>query len=313
MKQGAPNRNVRGGAIMLLGVAAFALMDVGMKILAPAYSPLQIAAVRCFSSLPLILVWIGLRGGFRRIHHVRWGLHALRAAIGIVMLASFVYGLRHLPLAEAYTIFFVAPLLITAFAAVMLGERVEWRRWAAIVAGLAGVAIVLRPTGAGVISLAGLAVVVCALGYALSAILVRILGRTDSTESMVFWLMILMGAGAALLALPQWRPIQPQHWIVIAGIGVTGCLGQWALTEAFRMGEASYIAPFEYSALAWGLTFDWILWRSIPGARALAGAAVIVASGIYLIRRERSAGEESLQPLSHEGSAHVPPVDVRSS
>lgn len=286
------NQNIKAGAIMLLAVGAFSLMDAGMKVLASAYSPLQIAALRCLASLPLILLWIGLRGGFRPILRVRFGLHALRAALGIIMLASFVYGLRRLPLSEAYAIFFIAPLLITAFAALILGERIEWQRWAAVAVGLAGVLIVLRPTGAGVATLPGLAVVICAIGYALSAILVRIIGRTDSTESMVFWVMVLMGIGATLLALPQWRAIQPEHWIAIAGVGVTGCLGQWAITEAFRIGEASFIAPFEYSALAWGLGLDWILWQTIPEGRALVGAAVIIASGIYLIRRQRKEREE---------------------
>jgi drug/metabolite transporter (DMT)-like permease len=281
--------NVKGGAIMLLGVGSFSFMDAGMKVLSSGYPPLQVAALRCLASLPLILLWVGRRGGFGQVLRVRFGLHALRAAIGIVMLASFVYGLRRLPLSEAYAIFFVAPLLITVFAALILGERIEWQRWAAVAIGLAGVLIVLRPTGAGVATFAGLAVVICAVGYALSAILVRILGRTDSTESMVFWVVTLMGAGATLLALPQWRPIQPQHWTAIIAVGVSGCLGQWAITEAFRLGEASFLAPFEYSALVWGLALDWTFWRALPEARAVAGAAVIIASGIYLIRREPSA------------------------
>lgn len=281
------NSNLKAGAIMLLGVGAFSFMDAGMKVLSSAYPPLQVASLRCLASLPLILAWIGVRRGFHGILRVRFTLHALRAAMGIGMLVSFVYGLRHLPLSEAYAIFFIAPLLITAFAALMLGERIEWQRWAAVVIGLGGVLIVLAPTGAGVATLPGLAIIACAAGYALSAILVRILGRTDSTESMMFWLMTLMGIGATLLALPEWRSIQAQHWIVIASIGFTGLIGQWAITEAFRVGEASFIAPFEYSALAWGLGLDWILWQTLPGARALLGAAVIVASGIYLIRRER--------------------------
>lgn len=281
--------NVKGGLIMLLAVGAFALMDAGLKVLSSAYPPLQVAALRCLASLPLILVWVGFRGGFGQLLRIRFGLHALRAALGIVMLASFIYGLRRLPLSEAYAIFFVAPLLITVFAALILGERIERQRWTAIAIGLVGVLIVLRPTGAGVATLAGLAIVTCAVGYALSAILVRILGRTDSTESMVFWVLTLMGAGATLLALPQWRAIQPQHWLAILAVGVSGCLGQWAITEAFRVGEASFIAPFEYSALAWGLALDWTFWRTLPEAHALAGAAVIIASGIYLIRRERTA------------------------
>ncbi|HMJ86997.1 MAG TPA: DMT family transporter, partial [Vicinamibacterales bacterium] len=240
-------------------------------------------------------VWVSVRGEFRKVLRVRFGLQALRAAIGIVTLSAFVYGVRRLPLSEAYAIFFVAPLLITVFAALILGERIEWQRWAAVAIGLGGVVIVLRPTGAGVATPAGLAVVICAVGYALTAIMVRILGRTDSTESMVFWVLTLMGAGATLLALPHWRPIQPQHWIAIAIIGVSGCVGQWAITEAFRLGEASFLAPFEYSALVWGLAIDWTLWQTLPGARALAGAAVIVASGIYLIRRERN-GRAAVAP-----------------
>lgn len=279
--------NARAGGIMLVGVMAFSLMDAGMKVLSSAYPPLQIAALRCFASLPLVLVWIVLTGDLRRILRARFSLHALRAAMGVVMLASWVYGICRLPLSEAYAIFFVAPLLITTFAALILRERIEWQRKTAVAVGLAGVLIVLRPTGAGVATLPALTVLFCALLYALSAIMVRILGRTDSTESMVFWLMLMMGTGAALLALPQWRAVQPQHWFVILGIGLSGCLGQWAITEAFRIGEASFIAPFEYSALAWGLALDWILWRSIPGPRAFVGAAVIIACGIYLIRRER--------------------------
>ena len=279
--------NVKAGAIMLLGVGAFSFMDAGMKVLSSGYPPLQVASLRCLASLPLILVWVGVRGGFGQVLRVRFALNALRAAIGIVMLVTFVYGLRRLPLSEAYAIFFIAPLLITVFAALILGERIEWQRWAAVAIGLAGVLIVLRPTGAGVATLAGLSVVICAVGYALSAILVRILGRTDSTVSMIFWVLTLMGMGATLLALPHWRPIQPQHWVAIIAVGVSGCLGQWAITEAFRLGEASFLAPFEYSALVWGVTLDWTLWQTLPETRALAGAGVIVASGIYLIRRER--------------------------
>ena len=177
--------NVKAGAIMLLGVGAFSFMDAGMKVLSARYAPMQVASLRCLASLPLIVGWVGVRGGFRQVLRVRFGVELLRGGIGIVTLSAFVYGLRRLPLSEAYGIFFVAPLLLTVFAALILHERIEWQRWAAVAVGLGGVLIVLRPTGAGVATLAGLAVVVCAIGYALSGILVRILTRSDSTESMV--------------------------------------------------------------------------------------------------------------------------------
>ena len=273
---------------MLVAVGAFSLMDAGLKTLSATYPPLQIATLRSFASLPLILLWMAFTCGFRGIFRFRFALHAARAAINIMMLATFIYGVRHLPLSEAYSIFFVAPLLITAFAAWLLHERIEWRRWLAIVAGLTGVIIVMKPTGAGLVTLPGLAILICAVGYALSAIIVRIVGRTDSTQSMVFWLTAMVGTGSLLLALPTWRAIEPRHWIVVAGVGVAGTLGQAAITEAFRIGEASFIAPFEYSALAWGLTLDWFLWRALPGPRAFIGAAIVIASGLYLIHRERA-------------------------
>lgn len=283
---------------MLVAVGAFALMDAGLKTLSSSYPPLQVAALRSLASLPLILIWIGATKGFRGLLHVRFGLHAVRAALGIVMLVTFVYGVRHLPLSEAYSIFFVAPLLITAFAALILGERIEWQRWAAIAAGLGGVLIVLKPTGRGLVTLPGAALLVCATGYALSAILVRIIGRTDSTQSMVLWLLVMVGAGSSALAIPAWRPLESRHWIVVAAIAVTGCVGQWAITEAFRIGEASFIAPFEYSALAWGLALDWMIWRTLPGARAFAGAALIIACGLYLIHRERGTRDASVAAVA---------------
>lgn len=285
--------NVKAVMMMLMGVASFAVMDATLKALAARYPPMQVAAMRGLSSLPVVVVWIAFSGGgFAQLFRVRFGLHLGRGILGIGMLASFAYALRYLPLAEAYSIFFVAPLLITAFAVPILGERVGWRRWAAIAVGLCGVLIVLRPTGAGVTTLAGLGVLFAAIGYALSAITVRILGRTDSTESMVFWLMLIMGGGAALLALPGWTPIQSADWIIIAGLAVSGSIGQWAITEAFRRGEASFIAPFEYTALAWGTLLDWLVWHQIPGPLTFVGSAIIIASGIYMIRRERRVKEE---------------------
>lgn len=272
---------------MIVAVGALSLMDAGLKILAPHYSPFQVASIRGLSALPFIVVWVGLRGGYGQLLRVRFGLHIVRALLGIMVLAAFAFALRSLPLAEAYSIFFVAPLLITVLAVLILKERVDWRRWLAIAVGFCGVIIVLRPTGAGALTIPGLAVLATAAGYALSAITVRVLGRTDSTQSMTFWLMALVGIGAGLIALPDWRPIQSSHWLVIAGIAVTGSLGQFALTEAFRIGEASFIAPFEYTALAWGVGLDWFVWRTTPAPITITGAFVIIASGVYLVRRER--------------------------
>ena len=282
----------RAAVIMLLAVAVFSLMDAGLKELAGRYPPLQVAALRGASSLPFVLVWVAATSGLRPLLQVRWPLHLLRGAIGIGMMATFAYALRTLPLTTAYSIFFIAPLLITALSVPLLGEKVGPRRWAAIAIGLLGVLVLLRPTGDGLLSWAALAVVVAALGYAVSAITVRVLGRTDSTASMMVWLLVFMAIGAGVLAAPGWVSIRPVDLWVIAGVGLAGALGQYAITEAFRIGEASRIAPLEYTALVWGVLLDVALWGVLPDAVTWLGAAIIVCSGLYLLRRERIRAED---------------------
>ena len=276
---------------MLVSVALFALMDAGLKTLSAHYPPFQVAAMRGLSSLPLVLGWALASAGPGALLRVRWPLHLVRGVLGIVMMASFVYALKRLPLSTAYSIFFVAPLLITALSVPILGERVGPRRWTAIAVGLLGVLVVLRPTGEGVLTLAGLAVLVAAFGYAVSAILVRVLARTDSTQATTFWLLALMALGAGLLAWPGWVPLRGEHAAIIAGIGIAGALGQYTITEAFRSGEASLVAPLEYSALVWGVLLDLSLWGVLPDGLTWLGAAIIVGSGLYLIRRERVHAE----------------------
>ncbi len=281
----------RAALLMLASVMLFSLMDAGLKTLSAHYPSFQVAALRGMASLPLVLVWALATAGPRALVQVRWSLHLLRGVLGITMMASFVYALRSLPLSTAYSIFFVAPLLITALSVPILGERVGPRRWVAIAVGLLGVLVVLRPTGAGMLTLAGGAVLLAALGYAVSAITVRVLARTDSTQAITFWLLALMALGAGVLAMPGWVSLHGEHVWIVAAIGIAGALGQYTITEAFRVGEASLIAPLEYTALVWGVGLDLLLWKVLPDGLTWAGAAIIVASGLYLLRRERVHAE----------------------
>ncbi len=283
--------NARAIFTMLAAVGLFSIMDAGMKSLSAHYPPLQVAALRGAASLPLVLTWALATTGWRPLLRVRWPLHLLRGAIGVAMLGAFVYALHRMPISSAYAISFIAPMLITALSVPILRERVGPRRWTAIFIGFAGVLVALRPSGDGVISYAGLAVLLAAVGYAISAITVRVLSRTDSTQAMVVWLMVLLTLGAGACAASGWIPIARSDWMWIAGVGVAGSLGQYAITEAFRHGEASLIAPFEYTALAWSLTLDFTLWDVLPDATTWVGAAIIVASGVYLLRRERAHAE----------------------
>jgi drug/metabolite transporter (DMT)-like permease len=277
---------LRAIVMMLACVAVFSLMDAVLKTLSAHYPPFQVASMRGAMSLPFLLVWAARTTGLRPLLRARWPLHLLRGALGIMMMATFVYALRTLPLSTAYSIFFVAPLLITALSVPFLREHVGPRRWTAIGVGFLGVLVVLRPGFGGVASAAGLAVLMAALGYAVSAITVRVLARTDSSQAMVVWLMALMALGAGALAWPEWRALRVEHaWLILA-LGLFGALGQYLITEAFRLGEASLLAPLEYTALLWGVLWDATLWGVLPDRLTWLGAGIIVASGLYLVRRE---------------------------
>ncbi|MBF6907453.1 DMT family transporter, partial [Acinetobacter baumannii] len=124
-----------------------------------------------------------------------------------------------------------------------------------------------------------------------SAIGARVLARTDSSEQIMFWLMLMMAIGASVLAAPDWIAVDPAHGWLLCGLAISGFFGQLAITEAFSHGEASVVAPFEYSALAWGVAIDWLLWNTLPDEYTLAGAAIIIGSGLYLIRHEKAHAE----------------------
>ena len=282
-----PSGNLYSIYAMLLAVFMFALMDTAMKLLSARYPALQVAALRALCSLPLVAAYVAWRGAFKGIFKVRWPMHLLRGVLGILMLALFAYGLRQLSLAEAYSIFFIAPALITALSVLLLKERVNLARWVAIGVGVCGVLVVLRPSGAGFLTVGGLAVLAAAACYAFSAITVRVLARSDRNEHTVFWLIVLIAAGGGALAAPNWVPIPASEIPLLAGLALSGFIGQLAITEAFSRGEASSVAPFEYSALAWGVGMDWLLWRALPDSWTMLGAAIIIGSGLYLIRHEK--------------------------
>ena len=283
-----PSGNLYSIYAMVLAVFMFAMMDTVMKLLSQRYPAIQVAALRSLTSLPLIVVYVGVKVGYGGILTIRWPLHILRAVLGIAMLSLFAFGIRKLSLAEAYSIFFIAPAIITALSVWFLKERVNVARWIAIGVGLGGVLVVLRPSGAGFLTIGGLAVLGAAAMYAISAITVGILARTDRSEYMVFWLMVMMSLGASLLAAPGWVAMSMTDAPLLLGLALTGFIGQLAITEAFARGDASSVAPFEYTALAWAVGLDWLLWQTLPDGWTMVGAAIIIGSGMYLIRHEKT-------------------------
>lgn len=272
---------------MLLAVAAFSVMDATMKYLAQTYPPLQVSCLRGLASIPCFLVAVAVSREWRDLIPRRWLGHLIRGLLAIVMLWTFVYAVTTLSLGTAYSIVLCAPLLITALSALVLREHVGPHRWLAIACGLIGVFIVLNPSGKGVMTLAGLAAFISALCYAIAALNMQRLTQTDPTLSIGLSFMVIIAVGAGVLAYSKWVPLASEHWLWVAVLGLSGALAQYLFIQAFRNAPVSLIAPLEYTALLWGIALDWIVWRASPSARMLCGAGVVIASGLYMVHRER--------------------------
>jgi len=286
MDRSEAGRSLKAIAFMLFAVAAFSGMDTLLKLLSAHYPPMEVVALRGAAAIPFMVVPLLLMGRLRSLKPVRMGMHFLRALLQLFVLVTFVYGVRALSLADCYAIFLSAPLIVTALSVPLLGEHVGWRRWAAISVGLIGVFTMLKPSASSFVSLGAVAALVSAAGYAFNAIALRIITRTDSTVSVTFWMISLMTVMAVSLALPNWMAIRSDDWLLLAAIGFFSAIAQHLLTEAFRNAPPSVVAPFEYTALLWGIGIDRVIWGVFPTSRVYIGGGIVIASGLYLIWRE---------------------------
>jgi drug/metabolite transporter (DMT)-like permease len=290
---------LRGVAYMVSAVFIFSIMDSLLKRLSDHYGPLQISCLRCVSSWLFLLLPIAWQKNWSELRPRNAPLHLFRAALGVGMLASFVFAVHRLSLAQTYSLFLAAPLLMTALSVPIHGEKVPIKRWLAIVVGLGGVLFILQPWGQGSISLmAACAAAAATICYSLSALTVRTLGRSNSSMSMVFWYLLLVGICAGLLALGDWRPVPAADWGWLIGIGITGALGQVWLTDAFRRAPPAVVGPFEYTAILWAFAIDWIFWSASPSPSLLVGACIVIASGIVVILDEHRLSRLNLNPCT---------------
>jgi drug/metabolite transporter (DMT)-like permease len=289
---------LKGIACMLIAVGAFACMDSLLKFLAGHYSAMQVSAMRGFASLPFILVPLLFSRSFAELKPVRWKMHVMRGVLSVFVLGLFVYAIRVLSLADAYAIFLSAPLIVTALSVPILRERVGWQRWLAIGIGLSGVLVMLRPSASGLMTVGAVAAFISAVAYAVNAVMVRVLTKTDTNTSVVFWSMTIMTLVSTLIALPTWKGILVEHIGWIVATGAIGALAVHMLTQAFRSAPVSVVAPFEYTALLWGVGIDWLIWNTLPDTRFYLGGSIVIASGLYVIWCESRAQFVPAQPAA---------------
>lgn len=273
----------------LVAILLFAAMDTLIKFLSAGYPVPQLMFVRSLVALLLVGGYMFARGGGAAALRTRRPLgHVWRAFAGLLSMGCFFYAFKHLPLAEVYVLSFAGPLFITALSAPLVGETVGWRRWAAVLAGFGGVLVMARPsTGAPLLPvLVGLC---AAFFYALAMLAVRGLSRTETAASIVVYLLMTTTVVSGVLAIPVWVEPSPGELGLMATVGGLGALAQVLITQAFRRAPPAVVAPFEYTGMVWASLFGYLVFGDLPTPAVLAGAMVIIGSGLYILHRETVA------------------------
>lgn len=285
-----------GIATMCAGVFCLTVNDAIAKWLGQFYPVAEVAFFRMLFALPMITVIGILVSGRRALRTARPLAHLGRGLLATLATFSFFYGLTLLPLAETTAIAFSAPLFVSLLALPLLGERLAGGDWAAVVIGFVGVLLVVQP-GTAAFQFGALAPLVAAVSYALLMLTARMLGHGESIWATMFYATLVpLLVSAALLPwfweTPAWR-----HLPVLFALGAFGGAAMSLITQAFRIGPAAVVAPFDYTGLLWAVAFGWLFWRELPGPWAAAGALLIALCGVYLAWRNVGGGRGRGRPV----------------
>jgi drug/metabolite transporter (DMT)-like permease len=210
------------------------------------------------------------------------------------MIWCFFTGLKLMSLAEAITIAFTAPLFITILSRPLLGEKIGPRRWGAVVIGFVGILVALRP-GVGGVGIGPILVIISAFAYALSMCLLRRFAGQEPTHNILFYSAIGAFLVGGFNAIPIWIEPDAVDWGLLLLVGVWGVFGSYAVIRAYRLGEASMLAPLEYTALIWSILFDLWLFSHAPIPAVLLGAAIVIAANVYIAHREHKVAKAAAQ------------------
>jgi drug/metabolite transporter (DMT)-like permease len=276
----------RAIAWLLLGVTGGLGLDLCAKELLRTYSLHEFVLIRSIIGVVIFLSLAPrLFGGLRMLRTKRWMWHLLRTGLACGAMFGFFYGLSKMPLVNALSLGFTAPLMVTALSVPFLGEHVGWRRWAAVLVGFIGTLIILRP-GDGEFSFASVAILIAAFCYACQAITARYL----VTESMLS-LSVYVVAGPLLVASiliqdGDWLMPDTKGWVLLITAGACSVVAWVGYINGYRGSSPAILAPFEYAALIGGAIAGYLIWGEVPDRWVLLGAAIIITSGLYVVYRE---------------------------
>ncbi len=293
------------------GTLIFSVNDVSIKFLSGGYALHQVILIRAIVAMIFILAVIHWSDrGWPQLGTGRPRLHLLRVVIVMVSNVTYFTGLAVLPLADAVAVAYVSPIVITLLSILVLGEKVGPRRWAAVIIGMLGVIVMLRP-GAGVIQPAALLVLISAVLYAAGNLLARHMGGTESAMTLSFYVQLgfifvslAMGLsvgdgrfsseeGVLAFLFRPWIWPPPADWPIFLATGLSVGIGGMMVTQAYRTSEAGLIAPFEYVGMPMAILWGLLVFGTFPDAVAWIGIALICGSGLYVIWRETVRKRES--------------------
>lgn len=290
------NTNVKGSLLALIAFALFATHDVFVKSLGADFSPFQVlffSVVFGFPMFSLMLVGDASHGNLRP-RHPWWS--ALRTLSILVAQGSTFYAFTVLPLAQTYAMLFTVPLIITVLAIPVLGERVGVHRGGAVLVGLIGVLIVLRP-GSADLTLGHAVALLGALGTSLASVIVRRIGNEERTVVLLLYPMLMLFVVMGLTMPFDYRPMDLADLGAVVMVSLLGFVAMNCLIGAYTAGEAAVVAPMQYSQIIWAMIFGFFIFDELPDAATLLGASVIIASGFYIIYRESGANISNFTPV----------------
>jgi len=285
------------GGILVVGAGFFfALMSALIRLASGELHAFQIAFFRNLFGLLFMLPWLWV-GGIGQLRTQRWRLYLLRAIVGVLSMLGFFYGLTTMPLAEAVSLSFSAPLFVTVGAALVLGEEVRLRRWTATAIGFLGVLIILRP-GFRELSPSALIVTLSAVGMAASVLMIKSLARSESSNAIVTWMVLMMTPLSLVPALTTWTSPSAQTWLWLLLLGAAGTLGHLLFTNAMRVADASLVIPFDFARLPFTAWLAYLLFGQTVDSLTWLGAAVIFGAGVYITHRESRIRQEQPPPAA---------------